>query len=242
MGFLDELTRQLLSGSSGTPLTPGQGSSLLEQALQLLEGQGSQPDSGIESLLRAFAAGGRSDVANSWVGTGANMPISGQDLEQVLGGTALGRAPAQAGLSGGQGYAALAQVLPLLVDRLTPNGRVPQQDVVRQMAEDLRRDTGASFQSRTTEGVRMSSDKPKPDFSDVQSGGSSTAPKPAPQPAGDAPRGPRTYTVVAGDSLSKIAKKFYGDANKWRRIHEANKDLIKNPDLIQPGWKLKIPD
>lgn len=47
-----------------------------------------------------------------------------------------------------------------------------------------------------------------------------------------------TYTVQKGDSLSKIAS-HYG--LKWKDIFEANKDLIKNPDLIQPGWNLKIP-
>ena len=46
------------------------------------------------------------------------------------------------------------------------------------------------------------------------------------------------YEVVKGDSLSKIGKQF-GVA--WKDIFEANRDLIKNPDLIQPGWKLKIP-
>ena len=49
------------------------------------------------------------------------------------------------------------------------------------------------------------------------------------------------YTVSPGDSLSKIAKRFYGDANRWQKIFEANRDRIENPDLIQPGWKLKIP-
>ena len=81
----------------------------------------------------------------------------------------------------------------------------------------------------------MAGDKPKPDFSNVQSGSSSTAPKLA------APPPPERYTVVAGDSLSKIAKKQYGDASQWKRIFEANRDQIKNPDLIQPGWKLVIP-
>jgi nucleoid-associated protein YgaU len=76
-------------------------------------------------------------------------------------------------------------------------------------------------------------DNKKPDFSDVRSGSSSTAPAPA---------GGRTYTVVAGDNLSKIAKKLLGNANRWREIHELNKDLIKNPDLIRPGQVLKIPD
>ncbi|SNR29448.1 LysM peptidoglycan-binding domain-containing protein [Flavobacterium sp. ov086] len=46
------------------------------------------------------------------------------------------------------------------------------------------------------------------------------------------------YTVVGGDSLSKIGK---AHGVSWQAIFEANKDIIKNPDLIQPGWKLKIP-
>lgn len=48
----------------------------------------------------------------------------------------------------------------------------------------------------------------------------------------------REYTVERGDSLSKIGK-AYGVS--WQDIFEANKDIISNPDLIQPGWKLKIP-
>jgi nucleoid-associated protein YgaU len=49
------------------------------------------------------------------------------------------------------------------------------------------------------------------------------------------------YEVVAGDNLSKIAKKFYGDANKYMKIFEANKDQLKDPNVIQAGQKLKIP-
>ena len=51
----------------------------------------------------------------------------------------------------------------------------------------------------------------------------------------------RTYTVKSGDSLSKIARAVYGDAAQWRRIHEANKQQIPNPDLIHPGQELIIP-
>lgn len=51
-----------------------------------------------------------------------------------------------------------------------------------------------------------------------------------------------TYTVVSGDSLSKIAKHHYGDAAKWHQIYEANKDLIgSNPDLIEVGQVLTLP-
>ncbi len=49
------------------------------------------------------------------------------------------------------------------------------------------------------------------------------------------------YTVVKGDSLSKIAKKYYGDAKKYPVIFEANKPMLKDPDLIYPGQVLRIP-
>lgn len=68
------------------------------------------------------------------------------------------------------------------------------------------------------------------DFSDVQAGSSSTA------------GASKTYTVVSGDSLSKIAKRFYGDAGQWKKIHAANIDKVPNPDLIHPGQELTIPD
>ena len=66
-----------------------------------------------------------------------------------------------------------------------------------------------------------------PDFSNVQSGGSSTATK--------------VYVVVSGDSLSKIAKREYGDANAWNAIYEANRDILKDPNKIYPGQVLRIP-
>ena len=53
--------------------------------------------------------------------------------------------------------------------------------------------------------------------------------------------GGQTYTVKGGDSLSKISKQFYGDANEYMRIYYANKDKIKDPDKIQVGWDLTIP-
>lgn len=69
--------------------------------------------------------------------------------------------------------------------------------------------------------------KDMPDFSNVKSGSSSTA--------------TRIYVVKSGDSLSKIAKREYGNAKDWKRIFEANRDLIKDPDKIYPGQTLKIP-
>ena len=51
----------------------------------------------------------------------------------------------------------------------------------------------------------------------------------------------QSYTVKAGDTLSKISKQFYGDANRYAKIFEANRDQLKDPDKIQPGQVLKIP-
>jgi nucleoid-associated protein YgaU len=76
-------------------------------------------------------------------------------------------------------------------------------------------------------------DDDMPDFSDVQSGASSTAPTTEVY---------ETYVVQPGDSLSKIAKLKLGDANAWRQIFEANTDILKDPNKIFPGQKLKIPE
>lgn len=77
----------------------------------------------------------------------------------------------------------------------------------------------------------------KADFSNVQSGAASTAPVVDPPAAVEQ----QTYTVVSGDSLSKIAKRVYGNANRWHEIYDANRDQLDNPDRIKPGQVLKIP-
>jgi nucleoid-associated protein YgaU len=94
----------------------------------------------------------------------------------------------------------------------------------------------------------MSNGPVKPDFSDVKGGSSTTPSKPAAPDSGNVnagnsapPAAEQTYTVVSGDSLSKIAKKFYGNANAWNRIFDANRDKLTNPDLIRPGQVLRIP-
>jgi nucleoid-associated protein YgaU len=85
-------------------------------------------------------------------------------------------------------------------------------------------------------GGPLGSPPPKADFSDVQSGSSTTAPA---TPAAGAAE--ETYTVKPGDSLSKIAQRHYGDAGKWRAIFDANRDQLDDPDLIHPGQVLKLP-
>ena len=95
-------------------------------------------------------------------------------------------------------------------------------------------------------------DAKKPDFSNVQSGAASSAPTAPKADFGNVKSGvestaakvdppAQTYTVNKGDTLSKIAKEFYGSANRWHEIFDANRDQISNPDLIKPGQVLKIP-
>ncbi len=53
---------------------------------------------------------------------------------------------------------------------------------------------------------------------------------------------PVFYTIQKGDSLSKVAQAQYGDPMKWKALFEANREVIKDPDLIYPGQQIRIPD
>ena len=81
-------------------------------------------------------------------------------------------------------------------------------------------------------GVR-STEAERPDFSNVQGGVRST------EEMVDPPE--QTYTVEKGDTLSAIAKQFYGKASGWNRNFQANRDQLDNPGLIKPGQVLKSP-
>jgi nucleoid-associated protein YgaU len=63
-----------------------------------------------------------------------------------------------------------------------------------------------------------------------------------PQGGTTPPTSTRSYTVKSGDTLSKISKLHYGDANQYMKIFEANRKLLQDPDKIQPGQVLTIPD
>ena len=81
----------------------------------------------------------------------------------------------------------------------------------------------------------------KPDFSGVSSSVDTTAQTVSQSTSQPAAPATTTYTVVKGDTLSAIAKRHLGNANDWRQIFEANRDILKDPDRIQPGQVLKIP-
>ena len=84
-----------------------------------------QQQGGLEALVQKFQAGGLGDVVQSWVGTGANAPVSGAQLEKVLGHDALAAVAPQAGVAPAQVQDGLASVLPEIVNQLTPGGSMP---------------------------------------------------------------------------------------------------------------------
>jgi uncharacterized protein YidB (DUF937 family) len=251
MGLLDELVGAMMSGgSSGSASGSSSGvsndqmGSLVRSVLESLGGGGASGapsgGSGYDDLSRRFEQGGAGDVFGSWVGTGQNRSIGADVLGQILRGSPVEQAPQRAGIGGAAGAAILAQLLPVLIDKLTPKGQAPDPGRLREIETEVARSGDSPFARPRMGLMSEPGDKPKgpkPDFSNVQSGASSTAPPPAPPKVAE-----RTYTVAAGDNLSKIAKKMYGDANKWKKIFEANTDKLKNPDLIHPGQVLRIPE
>mgnify|MGYP005861304527 FL=1 len=231
MGLSDELIGSLTAADRD--VSKDQASVLVEGVLASLAGGG---ETGIEGLAQRLQGAGLGDAVASWIGTGANQPVEPQQLDRALRGSRFEALTSRAGLGGIAGAAALAVLLPKLIDQLTPDGRVPQPDRLRDVAVQAGVDPlrgPAPFAQAAESGAPGGGARPKADFSGVQSGASSTAPAPAPKE--------ETYTVVAGDSLSKIAKRLYGDANQWKRIFEANRGQISNPDLIHPGQVLGIP-
>jgi len=115
MGLLD----QVLGAMGGQTGNPGQHGSLVDLAAGVLQNQG-----GVSGLLDKFRSAGLGQQADSWVSTGQNMPVSGDQVSSVLGSGAVERASQKLGLPPGAAAAALAAVLPMVIDHLTPNGRV----------------------------------------------------------------------------------------------------------------------
>ncbi|AKJ40773.1 YidB family protein [Pragia fontium] len=115
MGLLDKLGG-LLGGSGGN-----QGSIDYSAILQWIEQQG-----GISSLLDKFRQGGLTEVVQSWIGTGANLPISGQQVQDILSGSALQQLSEKLGVGSQETSGLIAQYLPDLVDKLSPKGEMPE--------------------------------------------------------------------------------------------------------------------
>lgn len=124
MGLLDGILGAVLGGSSA-PAAGGAAGGIDAEALMRIAGQLLQQHGGVGGLVEAFTKGGLGQAASSWVSTGANHPVSAEQVTTVLGYGQVGQIASQLGLDHGQASSILAQLLPQLVDHLTPNGVVP---------------------------------------------------------------------------------------------------------------------
>lgn len=122
MGLLDSvigMATQALSGQA-----PGGQSDVMGSLLGILSNDGGQ--GGLGGLLQKFQQGGLGDVAASWVGKGENLPVSADQISQVLGSDTVSQLAAKFGVDPAQASSLISQVLPGLVDKLTPDGTAPE--------------------------------------------------------------------------------------------------------------------
>jgi len=121
MGILD-----MLSGLGGKG--SGKQDALMNAVVGLIGGQ----SGGLEGFVQQLAGKGLGDIVNSWVSTGQNLPISIDQIKQGLGGSALSQLAAKTGIAPDQLTSQLTQLLPQIVDRLTPDGQIPKGDLAAQ--------------------------------------------------------------------------------------------------------------
>ena len=121
MGLFDGLAGQLLSS-----LGPGAArhESLLPHVLDLL--QGNSGGQGINGLVEAFNSKGLGNLMSSWISTGPNLPVSGQQIQQTMDSGLLKQLASKAGVAPEAISSQLADLLPNVIDKLTPNGSLPQ--------------------------------------------------------------------------------------------------------------------
>lgn len=128
MGLLDQLAGDVLgslAGGQGQPQAAGGGQAML---LQLVMGllQGNQ--GGLGALLARLNEAGLGEQVASWIGKGQNLPVSAEQISQAFGGSGLGDMAALLGMSGDQLAGKVAELLPQVVDGLTPDGQLPSAE------------------------------------------------------------------------------------------------------------------
>jgi uncharacterized protein YidB (DUF937 family) len=127
MGLLDDLAKSLGAGAPGGQPQGGAQAAALVQALTGLLAGG-----GLQQLIASFQRKGLGDVVGSWVSTGANMPVTPDQIGRALDQDQLARLAQQAGLDVGSVTRQLSGLLPEVVDRLTPDGDVPAASALQE--------------------------------------------------------------------------------------------------------------
>ena len=133
MGLLDNLESQAMGKMMG-----GNSNPLVASLLQMIQNQ----PGGLQGLVQSFHDKGLGGLVSAWVSTGPNPPASADQIQQVLGSDQVKALAAKAGISPDVASSAIAQILPGLVDKLTPNGQVPDHSSVMGMLGGLLQSMG----------------------------------------------------------------------------------------------------
>ncbi len=121
MGILDKAIEML--GGNHLPMMDAR-TKLIQAALSLLANNGHA--GGLNGLVEQFSRAGLGNVIQSWIGSGENVPVTGEQIQQVLDPNQLHRIAEDTDMSEPEAAAQLGDILPDLVDKLTPAGHVPQ--------------------------------------------------------------------------------------------------------------------
>ncbi|MGZ5010807.1 MAG: YidB family protein [Methylobacter sp.] len=236
MSLFTDIVKSAIGTHDSSGQVENKTQNLLSGSLGMLEKMG-----GIEGLIKKFQQSGMGDIAASWVGTGENKNIHPDQLTKVLGKDQIDAVAQQADIPESQGASVLSQVLPTMIDKLTPDGKPPESSNLATWGKILLGGAGAALAAKAaTSYFGNKEDEQQLPSSEQQATNASAA-------AVDTGTGStttasvRTYAVSSGDTLSKIAKQFYNDSNQWHRIFDANRDILSNPDQIFPGQHLRIP-
>ena len=130
MGLMDEVIA--MAGSTGAQ--QGQHATALTAIMSYIN---SPQVGGIAGLQSMFQQGGLGNIVSSWIGSGQNLPVSASQLQNVLHGGALQQAAQQAGMDPSQLTGMMSSLLPHLVDKLSPNGQVPDASALQKMLQGL---------------------------------------------------------------------------------------------------------
>ena len=137
MGLLDTVMGALAGGQGGSASGEGGQAALIAAVMGMITNSAngaSAGGGGLGNLLAQFEQAGLGNAVQSWVGTGANQAISADQIAAALGSDTVAQLAQQIGLPPGDTASHLSELLPQVVDRLTPNGAVPESGV---SAQDL---------------------------------------------------------------------------------------------------------
>ncbi|TRW95248.1 YidB family protein [Candidatus Methylobacter oryzae] len=233
MSLFTEIVKSATGADNASGQVENKTHNLVNGALEMLEKMG-----GVDGLVKKFQQSGMGNVASSWVGTGENKSIKPDQLAHVLGKDQIADLARQADIPESQGASVLSQILPAMVDKLTPEGKAPESSNLATWGKVLLGAAGAAVVGKAAASYFGNKEdqelSPTPEQQTTNAAVAETE-------TGSTTTSARTYTVSSGDTLSKIARHFYNDSNEWQRIFNANRDVLSNPDRIYPGQHLRIP-